>query len=365
MKKYLHFILLSLPFICLGQIDPHLSQIELAPLQLNPALAGITIKGDAKQRFYANYRSQWGNFIEPGAGFSTANIGLDGAICMSHNNNYWGIGGNILADEVGQLSQSLVAANLVTSYGLKLSDGRNSGLYVAGGARLGIQHYRINLDDLQFNEQFDRGYFRDFKSNGEAFPTTGNLKKFLPDFGVGIVLFSNQRSFNDAAFSIGLSIDHLSQPNLNLLDQNNHTPVVLRRKWTIHAGATLPFGSNTHSKKRIAINPRVLIYMQQPAFEMQFGADMIFIFDKTGNKEALLKIGIFDRIVGGLDQYPLTSDALIGRLGFEINDLQFGIAYDINISKLVSASKTYGAIELAFGFVFGDRSRTCAPVCHF
>src|ERR1041385_7187272 len=86
-----------------AQEDYHLSQMEAAPLYLNPAMTGMFCGEKGDYRISSDYRSQWTSLgIKP---FSTAYLSYDMPVRkinhMRRTNNKWGVGGYLIDNKAG------------------------------------------------------------------------------------------------------------------------------------------------------------------------------------------------------------------------------------------------------------------------
>jgi len=85
---------LFLAFFCAFSIteveaqDPHFSQFNAAPLQLNPAMAGVY---EGQFRVGINYRDQWGSVLGP-VPYQTSNVSFDFRV-YAFKDDYFGLWG--------------------------------------------------------------------------------------------------------------------------------------------------------------------------------------------------------------------------------------------------------------------------------
>ena len=155
MKRHILVILiLILAFFDVKAQDPVFSQYYSAPLQLNPAFAGV---GYAPN-FVANYRNQWPSLNA----YQTYAISYDQFV--SHLNSGFGL--MVLTDDAGQ---GLIRTNKVSgffAYRVQV----NNDLFIKIGAEAGLVQARYDWTKFRFLDQID-DILGPISPGGIPFPT--------------------------------------------------------------------------------------------------------------------------------------------------------------------------------------------------
>jgi type IX secretion system PorP/SprF family membrane protein len=278
--------------------DPEFTQFYANPLYLNPAFAGSNIC----PRVCINYRNQW-----PGiAGtYVTTSASFDRFVYKMKS----GIGLLVTNDVAGQ--GTLSTTNISGIYSYQWRPTRNISVNI--GFQATYAEKKLNWARLNFGDQIDekRGFV--YNSNEVA----GRNKKSYADFSAGAILFSKK-------YFVGFAANHITQPDESLVNGTSKLPI----KYTAHAGATIPVGSQSNET---SVSPNILYQKQQDFQQINLG---VYI-----NKGAF---------VGGL--WYRNNDALIVLIGFQKGIFKVGYSYDVTISKLANASA--GSHELSIGFQF-------------
>ncbi len=183
--------------------DMNYSQYFSAPMYYNPGYTGIN--PGLKARFL--YRNQWPSLpVSLKSYFFSAELG-DRSLPGSG-----GIGLIINQDSPGYGLISNFAASL--SVGIRVPI--NETFLAEFGIKAGIIERRINWDDLVFPSQLDP---RLGITSPTMYSSTDPNKRIVPDFGAGgVIQFKDQVDILSG--NIGLSVDHLFQPDVSFLSSN-------------------------------------------------------------------------------------------------------------------------------------------------
>ena len=327
MKKAV--VLCSIILIGLGgkAQDIHFSQYNYAPMELNPALAGLN---NCDYRIAVNARTQW-NTISGGNTYSS--FGLSGDVAVGKPtkfNSFAGIGLSLQSDIAGATSYNKNRGSINFAYHFMLDRRGNSHLSI--GLQVAVNHrglYGNSTFDKQYNE-VTPGYDPSI-SSGE---NLGRTNMIYIDAGVGAlysVSFQSQRH----NLYIGIAATHLNQPSISWtskgLYNDNGSGDKLYLKTTIHGGGSFLLGD------KVWIMPNFMILIQGPAQQYNFGS---LVRLRLGNNisQTFFYVGA---------QYRAPFDAVILQTRLDFKGFMVGVSYDINISKLTPASQTVGAPELA------------------
>ena len=320
MKK-LNIILLSIAYCllptayCFSQ-DPQFSQFYAAPLYLNPAFTGKTIKA----RFITNARMQW---LGLSKAYNTYAFSLD----QNYDNYNSGAGLMFVTDRAGGGSLVSNEVNVLYAYTLKLS----KKIILKPGIQLGYNFRKIGLNDLVFGDQLDE-FGNTLNQTSETF---SNTKVSYADISTGVLLYS-QKSW------LGIALHHLNRPDQSFTDDViSRNPV----KISIHAGTTIPVENESFGEKTLNIAPAIL-YKKQGKFD-QFDMGVNFHYEP-------LVLGFWYRgnPLKRYDNSYANHDAVVALAGYKQNNFSFGYSYDITISKIRTVAMGSHEISLIYEFEY-------------
>jgi len=286
--------------------DPIFSQFYANPLYLNPAMAGT----QKCPRGILNYRNQWpalsGNFVTTSASYDQYVDAVSG-----------GLGFYVMNDNAGRGTLNSFSINAIYSYQLTITD------KVSMVAGFQASYFQRSLDwgRLTFGDQIDPR--RGFIFSTQDTPRGGNVDNV--DFSAGTVIFGE-------TFYGGVAVHHLFEPNESLIVAE----APLERRYTVHAGATIPIKKDIRGETDASISPNIL-YQQQFDFQQ-------------------INIGLYAQkgplILGTWYRF---GDAFIILVGVETDRFKVGYSYDLTTSQLTT--QTAGSHEISFALNFN-----CKPV---
>jgi type IX secretion system PorP/SprF family membrane protein len=301
--------------------DIHLSQFSETPILRNPALIGI-FNGDV--RVQGVYRNQWNSITIP---YKTGAVSAEMKFPIGNVNDHITTGAQITYDRAGDARLQSVQILPAINYHKSLSTERMS--YLSVGFTGGMVQRQFNPALMTFNNQYTGGRFDPSAATGEE----GRLlltNYTYYDMGAGI---SYNGTFGEnAQYFIGAALYHFNRPRLSFY---NDAIITLDPKISINAGLTLPLSENT---KLIGHFNQ---YMQGSYQEYIGGL--------------LLGYGLLDQglesdrgIYGGF--FVRWGDAIIPLVRLDMGKYEIGISYDVNISKLRTASMSNGGFEISMVF---------------
>ena len=327
MKKYLPHILVLFMSFSMNAQDVHFSN-----LQLNNFYTDITSTGSstAKYRGGMYYRNQW-----PTVGSSYQTMGLYTDYRLKLDDNALGFGLILNRDKAGIVSLSKLRAEAIVAYHQQVT--RLSRLSV--GLQFGVTQHSIDGSGAEWKNQYDGEGF-----NGDL--PTGEAEYFQPfmNYGAGAGLGWNYDNRANNRFShvfttvkLGISLYHIAA---SPLDYYNNNPEYGRVAFT---------GSSTYVLKEGS-------YEIEPAFCYQIkGNEKQFVFGgmyKIILREESRYTGYYDRMDMSFGAYyRLPNDAVIPSFNMNIDQFQFGVSYDANVSNYYKASNTIGAFEFSLRFL--------------
>ncbi len=321
MRKYaiLCIVLVLYTFTSYAQ-DPHFSQFFASPLTLNPAFAG---KFNGTFRIAGNYRDQWPTINRA---YQTGTVSVDFPILKNHiaSNDTWGVGLMGFSDKS--------AAGAVAFNYISLTTAFHKGLDEEGYQQLGAgfqatySNMRINPANLKFEDQLTPFGFTGVTS--ETFAGS-NLKSSYLDLNAGLLYTASTTDRNN--MYVGVSVYHINRPKQNF---NSGAEFLLSPRSTIHAGGY--FGLTDHTTLHVS----ALYTSQAKAYETLAGGAIEFSTGDPYNPVSFY--------AGGWLRFK---DAVIPYVGLEFNSFRLGATYDVNISKLKTASESRGGLEISLIYI--------------
>jgi type IX secretion system PorP/SprF family membrane protein len=317
MKRFKYFTLALILMLQFARSqDFHLSMYDAGPLFLNPALTGLV---DAKYRVHAQYRNQWSSVaFKP---FTTALISAD------MPKGKWGYGVQVINMRAGIGSYNAFQFLVSAGYSVQLDKDKYHSL--SFGLQGGFTQKSVRDQQFTFDSQYtnkDGGYFDKSYDSNEDFTRQSQI---LPQLNAGFMYFYNKQQSVVNPF-VGVSGFNLTRPKETFFDQNNHLPI----RFNIHAG------TRVNINEFFYLIPKVLLMSQGKAFEQTYALDAGY-YVKQGKMFVLA--GFVFR----------AKDASIGSLGFKKDEYILKLGYDFNTSTLKTATKTRGAFEISFTYLFG------------
>ena len=320
-SKRIVAIIFSLIFAgSLNAQDPSFSQFFSSPLNINPAL---TANINADWRLITNFRDQW---IGPASPYVTGTVSYDSKIMQNKipnvetEGNIMGVGGMLMFDYAmsGIVKSTYASANL--SYNIKLieDDFHKQRVGLGFGAIYG--HRNIDFSRVNFEEQFTGLGFNTSLPTGET--ALSNMKPYFSASAGIVYSFSTLNSNLD----IGIAGFHLNRPRQTFL-QDEHQYLAMRK--VAHANF------ETFLSERLVLNSNAIYQFQMEANYFSAGAALGYYLGDAA--ESLL--------TGGL--WYWSKNAVIPYVGLAYKDFQFGVSYDITISKLNQASRKPSSWEVS------------------
>lgn len=313
LKYILILFLVSFIFKSKAQ-DPHFSQFYSNPVYQSPSFAGA-IKG---YRASLNYRNQWTKM--PGL-FYTTTFALDYNLSALNS----GLGIFAMRDQLGSSRYANNSVGMVYSYNVKI----NRKVYFRPGVGFYYSQRSIDESALRFiSEMYNNGAGvspilpGDFQKSGVADASVSAL--FLVD-----------------NLWIGLSADHLAQPNITLTDETNR----LDMKFTLFGGYKLV-------KKERLVGTRRQYLTIAANYKHQGVADQLDMGVYWNYSD--LTLGVWYRDLPFIKDYS-RRDALVFLVGYKYKQLSFAYSYDFTISRLITS--TGGAHEISLIFLFDIKQK--------
>lgn len=317
-KKYFTAILLCLGItVGVEAQDPSFSQFFSSPLNINPAL---TANINGKWRFIANLRDQW---VGPASPYTTGTASFDISVLENKlpEGSTFGLGGMMMYDHAMQGALKSSSISLNTSYNITLVEGdftQRLGVGIGGI----FANKEVDFSKLDFGEQWMGYGFNKSLPTGE--PALTNMKPYLST-SIG-ALYSV--TTNNSNIDIGAAAFHLNKPKQSVLeDPNQH----LAPRFVGHANF------ETYLNDQVVFNSNAIYQRQQTTSYASIGAALGYFL--TGDPEDIV-------LSGGV--WYWSKNAVIPYIGVMYQNMQFGLSYDITISKLSQAAQRPKSFELSF-----------------
>lgn len=301
--------------------DPVFSQFYLAPLQLNPGLAGL----NENPRFSANYRNQYPGFNQA---YRTYAISYDQFFSSLNS----GVGLWLLSDDAGDGILKTIKGAGIFSYQLQF----NNDLFVKMGAEVGIVQTTLNWDRLLFGDQID-DYLGAVSPGGVPYPTEEIAPEkntvLYPDLGLGMVMYGEN-------LYGGVSVRHLNRPKPEFLNANPSLTESIPMRWTVHGGASWRILKGMfHSKTKLLASPSIIFVRQGPFEQINGGVTL---------DAGPVSVGGYFRLASG------HSEALIATIGLRTKQLRLGYSFDYTVSGFPLSGGTH-EVGILYSLEDGER----------
>ena len=321
-KKYTLLFIAILTTILAQAQDKHFSQYWASPINLNPAFTG---KFDGSVRVAGNYRNQW---PEINNAFVTQSVSADfhvGANKISETDT-WGFGITAFTDKS--------ASGVLQENNIALSTAYHKGLDEDGNNQLGVG-FQVGYIQKTLTTTSDKLRFGDaLTPNGWTGISTDVLaNKSLTashfDLNAGLLYSGSTSESNN--FYAGVSMYHITRPKETFIGANYYA----NPRYTMYGGGYFSVGANA------TLYASAMHSSQAKASETLVGTALGITPNPDALKPSTLFAGVWTRL----------GDAVIPYLGIEVNDFKFGFSYDVNVSKLRTASNSQGGIEISLIYI--------------
>lgn len=326
MKKLYLILLFCIATLSGMAQDIHFSQYYNSPLTINPALTG---KEDADWRGNLNYRSQW-LLAKNTRGISTFAASGDGRVLTDALPKYdrLGVGIQLFHDTAGDGKYN--TTSIAPSIAYHKSLGYNN--KIAVGLQPGFSNTSIDFSKLYFENQYiGIGFDRNLPT-GEPV-VADNVGYF--DLGGGF-LYSFRSSSETWSAYLGGAMFHINAPTINFLSGATY-----KRP----SRAVLNGGLTAQLKNNFVLSPSFLYMNQAGANELTIGT---ILGRSIGNPRI---VGASKSVYGGL--FWRKGDAIIGKVGMQMNDLQIGLSSDFAASDINKPVGFNTGLELSLTILGG------------
>lgn len=320
MKIYLLFLFLLQSALLHAQ-DFSFSQFYESPMLRNPALAGV-FDGDA--RVSGTFRNQWQSVTMPyRTGAASAEVKF-----FVFGKDYLTLGLQTTYDEAGDIKLKRTSILPVVNYHKSLDD---EGTYVQVGFMGGPVSNQFDPTKAKYGDQWVNGSYDPSNPTQQQFSRTG-MNYFDASGGFSL----NGNLGTNLHYYAGMGFYHVNRPQVAFY--TNDTKTLLNPKVAVTTGLNLETSDNN------SLTFYADYYSQ--AGHQQFIAGALYetILTQVTNEEENNKVALY---IGGLYRY---NDALIPVIKLDAYHFGVGLSYDVNISKLSTASQFRGGFELTLTY---------------
>jgi type IX secretion system PorP/SprF family membrane protein len=320
-RRYFFILFLLNSLIAQAQQDINFSQFYELPLLRNPALAGIF---NGNVRFTAAYRNQWESITVP---YCTMALGAEVKFFKGFSaGDFVTAGLQVTNDVAGDSKLKRTQLFPVLNYHKLLNEENNT--FIALAFMGGPVNESFDPSKLQFDDQFVNGAYSSSNPTGQTFSKT-SFSYMDVSTGLSFTSLIN----NNAKFYFGAGLFHFTKPKLSFLSDND---IRLNKKLVFNTGLS----AYTSTFNRIVIYAD---YFIQGGNRMAQGGFLFTRnFDPDGDDSRLSLSG------GAVYRYK---DAVIPVIKLNTNRLAIGLSYDVNVSKLKTASAYRGGFELTLSYM--------------
>ncbi|MBI3500901.1 MAG: PorP/SprF family type IX secretion system membrane protein [Bacteroidetes bacterium] len=324
--------------------DIHFSQFTQSPLTVNPANAGTT----SWVRSQVNFRNQWNNMVP----YNTIAASFDQKVkkrwqqregktrtllfkSASSSGLGWGV--NAYNDKAGDGRIGTLQGNFSLAYQVQLAKEK----MLAGGMQLGFVQRTINYNNFNWENQYDAAS-GNFNHALSAQENLSGSHYIYPDVAAGLIYTykKNERYMrgNDQRdIQAGISVFHFNRPKYSFFDEGER----LHSKLIFHASGILGIKNSN-----MALVPGILFTQQVRNREILFGSLIRYLLKEDSKYTGYVKGAAIS--LGG---YYRNNDAFVAAGFLEFSSYGIGISYDINVSKLRTATNGIGGFEITLRFL--------------
>ncbi len=317
-RKYILSILMICVSLVLRSQDFTFSQFYEMPLLRNPAIAGL-FAGDV--RIQSAYRNQWASVTVP---YRTMALSAEVKLPVGYSDDYFTGSLQLSNDQAGDSKLSRIQILPSVSYLKSLNDENG---YIAVGFMGGIIQSQFDPTKLTFNDQFQNGSFNPNNATSQIFRRT-SVSYFDASAGVS---YSNMIGYA-TKFYVGAAYYHFNKPKVSFF---NDETMILKPRLVFNAGLSMP----TSDYDDFYIYGDYLIQggHRQALMGLMYG-HILTEFEED------------DRVCLYLGGFYRWADAFVPVAKLEIHKVCIGVSYDVNTSKLRTASQFRGGIELTASY---------------
>ncbi len=322
MKKVLSSILFFFLVLLSNAQDFTFSQFYEMPLLRNPALSGIYT---GSIRIQSAYRNQWASVTVP---FQTNALSAELKKPIGSSDDLITFGVQVSTDKAGDSKLGRIQVEPVINFLKSINDDYS---YISLALMGGYTESKFDPTLLTFDDQFVGGQFNPLNATQQVFTKTSMS---YADGGAGLA-FSSALPENEMNYYFGIGGFHLLKPKVNFF---NDKSIILKPRYVINGGLHIP----TNEFDNVYFYGDYIL--QGGARQFLSGVIFSHLLSDYEYSEYFGKSYLH---FGAAYRW---ADALIPIVKLELKKYFIGASYDINISKLKSASMYRGGFEMTFSF---------------
>jgi type IX secretion system PorP/SprF family membrane protein len=308
--------------------DIHFSQFYNANQAINPASAGAQKKWEGA----LNHRKQWASVSVPFTSFM-ASFSAQLSEPARGKKGHWAAGAYAFSDlgGDGSLRTTSLAAGL--AYHIRISRYERIGF----GLQPAFVSRSLDFSKFQWGSQYSGMAYDPTMPVGEYI--SNDVTRYL-DLGTGLnYSLNNTRGYIKVTgnhfkqINAGLAFQHLNRPHYSFMSSQDRLYV----KMILHGNALWSIEST-----QLALQPAFSFSKQGPHNETVVGGNIRYEIIRDSKYTGILSgTGLY------LGMMYRVKDAAIFNLMLEFANYQFGVSYDVNASRLSTASNGRGGIEFS------------------
>ncbi|MBN9381635.1 MAG: PorP/SprF family type IX secretion system membrane protein [Chitinophagaceae bacterium] len=298
--------------------DPAFSQFFSSPLNVNPALTGII---HAPWRIISNLRDEW---VSPASPYTTGTISYDAKIMKNKipESSIFGFGTMLMYDQAMRGALKSNYASLNVSYNIKIAESEEGEHRLGAGFGLTYVDKRIDFGMLDFSAQFNGYGFDKNLPTGET--ALSNMKAYLSASN-GILYTYKDKYMN---LDIGVAGFHLNKPKQTAIKDDNQ---YLAPRYVVHGNF------EDILNDYLVLNTNAIYQEQSGTHYFSVGGSLGYYLTQKGEDDIIVNAGL----------WYWSKNAVIPYIGLAYKNFQFGITYDVTVSKLAQASSKPKTFELS------------------
>ena len=335
MKKLFFLISFSLVGACGFTQDIHFAQSSQTPLLINPGATGVY---DGWERVIINHRNQW---LGANTQFMTTAIAADVNFLKTELNDKPHLGlGVFFYNDIGGDSKFGNQSGAVSLSGIIPFD--KTGHVLSVGIQGGVGYRKASLQSVSFLSQWDGTQFDPLILSGEN-NTLSSFTYADASAGINYVYNGGKSTFKrntNFKLKIGVAGYHLNNPKMKYVNGSGDR---LNRKYVGHLGVEADLGAS-----KMAIEVNAVQFVQGGHYESLLGVMLKYRMETNTKLTGFRQNAFF-----GIGCYTRINDAVIPSVMIDWKGFQFGISYDVTISKL---RKAYRGGSLEFSLAYTNRN---------
>lgn len=324
--KFIQRLLMVATFLISSSVfgqDIHFSHMHASPTHLNPAYTGVF---NGSLRVILNYKNQWNSIGK----YNTGAIATDFKVISMRNRDFFSMGVGFFFDNAGDLSYRTYYGTVSMAYTKSLSDRRSHGI------TLGLYAAALNL-----TYDFTKAKGFDFE------PTYGMYKNATFNFsaGAGLSWFCQIKRYSN--IYAGFAVHHVNMPNISTRENKVKLPMKI----------VFNMGGIYATKSRHALLPSFMYVVQGKQQEVLTGTFYRLEMNSSWKEQpTYFYIGAWVRWFAIPKSYK-GMDAVVASLRYDVKSWKLTFSYDMNVSRLASASRGRGGPELSIIYTHQSKQK--------